>query len=115
MRRAHGGEVLKAVRGVVEWRFWQDEMRQAFSLRCKIRGIEPRALPWAGMRQAFGLWEAIPNQPPSVLFEVLIRSLWAHDRFLVPDGCCRINAAFRSLQERCIYAAAKNFVMHPSL
>jgi len=30
-------------------------MKQAFGLQNKLRGDEPRALPWAGMIQAFGL------------------------------------------------------------
>jgi len=30
-------------------------MKQAFSLRNSYFGYDPRALPWAGIRQAFGL------------------------------------------------------------
>jgi len=30
-------------------------MRQAFSLQCRIRADEPRALPWADMKKAVGL------------------------------------------------------------
>ncbi len=30
-------------------------------------------------------------------------------------ACCRINAAFRQVSERCIYAAAKNFAVRPGI
>ena len=30
-------------------------MRQAVGLQCKTGGGDPRVLPWAGMKQAFGL------------------------------------------------------------
>jgi hypothetical protein len=30
-------------------------MRQAFGLQRRFRGDEPRALPWAGIMQAYGL------------------------------------------------------------
>ena len=44
---------------------WQDEMRQAFSLQCKICGIEPRALP-LGWYEA-GLWPVGSHSKPAVL------------------------------------------------
>ena len=40
----------------------QPDMKQAFGLRRRFGGDEPRAMPWAGIKQAFGLPRRGDNQ-----------------------------------------------------